>query len=266
MKKPEVILTVKHLSKSYFDSKLFRKKHLVVDSVDFKVYQGEIFGITGHNSCGKSTLAKLLSGLVEPDAGEIIFTERELYYGDVKYRRHHIRLAKTEIVESFSLPLDVTEFLRLPLQLAGIEEQEIISQTLRFLEAPLDLGNKPLARLNNQEQALVALAHSLVLDPEIVIVDDIFATCDLSFKGVLVNIILRLQERGKTIILITSDLGIIKHLSDRVMVLQDGVIEDLGTTYDILTNSHNEFINRLVKSYFGRQLKSADWLYSFKEF
>ncbi|RIY35487.1 ATP-binding cassette domain-containing protein [Psittacicella gerlachiana] len=269
-KKPaEVILTVNHLSKSYLDNKLFRKRHLVVDKVDFKIYRGEIFGITGHNSCGKSSLANMLVGLVEPDDGEIIFGEHLLNYRDVKFRREHIRLAHTDMVASFTLPLDVKEFLSLPLQLAEVplqEHERIIMETLSFLEAPVDLNNKLLSRLNNQEQALVCLAHSLILQPEIIIVDDIFATCDLSFKGVLVNILLRLQERGQTVILITADLGIIKHLTDRVMILQDGVIEDLGKTYDILTHSQNEFTNRLVKSYFGRQLKSADWLFSFKEF
>ncbi|RIY32046.1 hypothetical protein CKF54_05510 [Psittacicella hinzii] len=266
------ILVVNHLFKSYTESKFFRKKFIAVDKVSFKVKQGEIFGITGHNSCGKSTIANMLVGLVEPDDGEIIFANRPLLHGDSKYRREHIRLAKIELIDSFFLARNVAEFLALPLKLVHGEKEsqtdliKQISETLHFLEAPSDLINKPLKRLNNQEKALVCLAHALILDPEIIIVDDIFATCDLSFNGVLVNLLLKLQEVGKTIILITSELGIIKHVTDRVMILQGGVIEDLGKTYDVLTNSCNEFTNRLVKSYFGHRLKASNWLFSFKEF
>ncbi|MFC6276916.1 ATP-binding cassette domain-containing protein [Psittacicella hinzii] len=266
--KTPVILEVNHLSKFYRDAKFFSKKHLVVDKVSFKVHQGEIFGITGHNSCGKSTLANMLVGAIKPDGGHIAYQGRELAFGDVKFRREHIRIAKTSLVEDFILPVDVNEFLSLPLEMAGIDRQfypEIIHNVLGLINAPAILAAKYLGRLNAQEQSLVALAHSLILSPEIIIIDDIFATCDLSFKGVLINIILRLQELGHTVILITADLGIIKHVTNRVMILQDGVIEDLGNTYEVLNNTTSEFTARLIKSYFGRQLKASDWLFSLRE-
>lgn len=259
------ILEVNHLSKYFYATKWLRKKNLVVDKVSFKVKQGEIFGITGNNSCGKSTIAAMLVGAICPDDGEIRFEGRTLSYGDVNFRRSHIRIAKTSIVEQFSLKVDVNEFLSLPLEISGVEREfhgEIISYALNLIGAPPTLGIKYLSRLNAQEQALVAIAHALVMCPDVIIIDDIFATCDLSFKGVLINIVLRLQKEGHTIILITSDLGIIKHVTDRVMILQDGVIEDLGTTYEILNNSRSKFTTRLIKSYFGRQLKASDWLFS----
>lgn len=235
---------------------------MVVDHISFEVYRGEIFGITGNDSCGKSTIAGMLVGAIKPNGGVITLNEQRLRYGDIPFRREHIRLAKLSTIDEFDLDITVYEFLDLTLDIVGIDSEfrdELINYALESLNSQPSLLNKALLKLNRQEKAIVALAHALILRPDILIIDDLFATIDLSFKGVLINIILKLQQQKLTVVLITSDLGILKHIADRVMILQDGVIEDMGNTKEVLTNSHSDFVKLLVRSYFGNNLTSKDW-------
>lgn len=260
-----VILRVQNLSKYYYDKRFFAKRNMAIDKISFEVRKGEIFGITGNNSCGKSTIASIISGAIRPNSGTMYFNDQQLQYGDITFRREHIRLSSLEQIDKFNLNIDVSEFFDITLEIVGIDPEfraELITLTLKSVNASPTLLLKDLSRLNRQEKAIVSLAHALILHPDILIIDDLFATIDLSFKGVLINIILELQKQGITVLLITSDLGIIKHLCDRVMILQDGVIEDMGDCYEVLNNSSSEFTHRLVKSYFDHNLGKDDWQFS----
>lgn len=260
-----IIVDVKHVNKYFYSGTgffgFFKKRQIALNDISFDIRKGEILGITGNNSSGKSTIAKILTGSVERSSGTIKFGGRNLKYGDMRFRRSHIRMADIEQIKSISLPLDVYEFLQMTLNIAGIFEEfhdEIIGKTLLQVNASSNLVNKLLTRLNTQEQSIVALAFALILQPEIIVVEDMFSLVDSSFQGFLINILLSLQEQGTTIIIITTDLGIVKHICDRVVILRDGVVEDVGTTYDVFNNPKSEFTRRLVHSYFGKSLGPAD--------
>ncbi|AGH38044.1 Peptide transport system ATP-binding protein SapF [Bibersteinia trehalosi USDA-ARS-USMARC-188] len=260
------LLEVRNLNKRFTDRiSLFRKQDFyAVKNVSFSLNYQETLAVIGDNGAGKSTLVKMIAGIVEPTAGEMLLKNMALTYGDYKTRAKHIRMIFQDPNDAFDPNLNIGQILELPLKLATQlneeERNQRIFQTLKLVGLYPEHSLIPIFDASNSQKQRVALARALILHPDIIIVDDTLTALDFSVKSQLTNLLLSLQERlGLSYLYVGQNLGLIKHLSDKLMVMDRGEVVEYGKTKDILLNPQHPLTMRLIESHFGKSLTEEAW-------
>lgn len=260
------LLQVEELSKSFkedlglFGSREFKAVH----NVSFTLERKKTLALIGNNGSGKSTLAKMIVGITQPTSGKILFNGEPLTFGDYQYRAKHIRMVFQDPNTSFNPGANIGQILDTPLRLLSqLNEQqrnEKIFNTLRLVGLYPDHANVKINTMSVSQKQRVALARSLILEPEIIISDDALNTLDASVKTQLTNLMLEVQERlGIAYIYVGQHLGIIKHIADEILVLDNGQIAEYGPTRKLLSHPKSDVTKRFVESYFGRELDDSAW-------
>ncbi|MCD5030028.1 glycine betaine/L-proline ABC transporter ATP-binding protein [Enterococcus asini] len=223
-----------------------------VYDASFEVEEGEIFVIMGLSGSGKSTLIRLLNRLIDPTSGEIYIDgvdiakmgKEELQ----EVRRHKINM----VFQSFALfpHRTILENTELGLELRGVSKEE------RRLKAEQALDNSGLLSFKDQYpdqlsggmQQRVGLARALANDPEVLLMDEAFSALDPLIRREMQDELLDLQENvKKTIIFITHDLNEALRIGDRIALMKDGQVMQIGTGEEILTNPANQYVRDFVE-------------------
>lgn len=223
-----------------------------VYDASFEVEEGEIFVIMGLSGSGKSTLIRLLNRLIDPTSGEIYIDgvdiakmgKEELQ----EVRRHKINM----VFQSFALfpHRTILENTELGLELRGVSKEE------RRLKAEQALDNSGLLSFKDQYpdqlsggmQQRVGLARALANDPEVLLMDEAFSALDPLIRREMQDELLELQENvKKTIIFITHDLNEALRIGDRIALMKDGQVMQIGTGEEILTNPANQYVRDFVE-------------------
>lgn len=267
MKITPPLLTVSHLSKRFDDpATLFRHRHFyALNRVSFELAPRQTLAIIGRNGSGKSTIAKLLVGLTEEDEGDIFFQGKKLTFGDYAFRSRHIRMLFQNADEVLNPRLNVGQILDTPLTLLTDlnqqERDEKIGETLRLVGLYPDHANLRISTMSSSQKQRIALARALILNPEIIIIDDAIANLDSSVKIQLMNVLLKIQKRlGTSYLYIGQHLGIIKHIADQVLVLDEGKVVEYGETKTLFTQPQQEITKRLLEGEFGQVLDESAWV------
>lgn len=223
-----------------------------VYDVNFEVNEGEIFVIMGLSGSGKSTLIRLLNRLIEPSGGDIYIdgvdvakmSKEELR----EVRRHKINM----VFQSFGLfphrtILENTEY---GLEVRGVSKEERTAKAEKALENSglLSFKDQYPDQLSGGMQQRVGLARALANDPEILLMDEAFSALDPLIRREMQDELLELQSNvQKTIIFITHDLNEALRIGDRIALMKDGQIMQIGTGEDILTNPANQYVRDFVE-------------------
>ena len=223
-----------------------------VYDVNFEVNEGEIFVIMGLSGSGKSTLIRLLNRLIEPSGGDIYIdgvdvakmSKEELR----EVRRHKINM----VFQSFGLfphrtILENTEY---GLEVRGVSKEERTAKAEKALENSglLSFKDQYPDQLSGGMQQRVGLARALANDPEILLMDEAFSALDPLSRREMQDELLELQANvQKTIIFITHDLNEALRIGDRIALMKDGQIMQIGTGEDILTNPANQYVRDFVE-------------------
>lgn len=223
-----------------------------VYDVNFEVNEGEIFVIMGLSGSGKSTLIRLLNRLIEPSGGDIYIdgvdvakmSKEELR----EVRRHKINM----VFQSFGLfphrtILENTEY---GLEVRGVSKEERTAKAEKALENSglLSFKDQYPDQLSGGMQQRVGLARALANDPEILLMDEAFSALDPLIRREMQDELLELQANvQKTIIFITHDLNEALRIGDRIALMKDGQIMQIGTGEDILTNPANKYVRDFVE-------------------
>ncbi|HEL0144849.1 TPA: glycine betaine/L-proline ABC transporter ATP-binding protein [Streptococcus equi subsp. zooepidemicus] len=263
------ILEVKHLSKLFgkkqkaalemikagkSKSAIFKKTGVTVGVYDasFEVQEGEIFVIMGLSGSGKSTLVRMLNRLIEPSAGSILLEGRDISKMSVDQLREVRRHDMNMVFQSFALfphktILENTEF---GLELRGVPKQERREIAKRALDQSglLEVRDQYPDQLSGGMQQRVGLARALANSPKILLMDEAFSALDPLIRRDMQDELLELQETMKqTIIFISHDLNEALRIGDRIALMKDGQIMQIGTGEDILTNPANDFVREFVE-------------------
>lgn len=262
----EPILKVRNLSKHFMIPKgLF--SHLRIDAVQplsFSLYEGKTLAIIGNNGSGKSTLAKMLVGMIAPDTGDIWVGEHKLRYGDYQTRSQLIRMIFQNVDSSFDPRLRIGQLLEIPLkqntQLSGSERERLIHDVLNKVGLqPEHALYYPAIMATGQKQR-VALARALILQPKVIILDEALAALDISVRSQIINLMLELQEAQKiSYVYVTQDIGIMKHISDQILVMHHGALVEYGNTAEVLASPLSDITKKMIESYFGEALTADTW-------
>nr|WP_087993126.1 glycine/proline betaine ABC transporter ATP-binding protein OpuAA [Bacillus subtilis] len=223
-----------------------------VNQADFDVYDGEIFVIMGLSGSGKSTLVRLLNRLIEPTAGNI-YIDGDMITNMSKDQLREVRRKKISMVfQKFALfphrtILENTEY---GLELQGIDKQERQQKALESLKLVGLEGFEQQYpdQLSGGMQQRVGLARALTNDPDILLMDEAFSALDPLIRKDMQDELLDLHENvGKTIIFITHDLDEALRIGDRIVLMKDGNIVQIGTPEEILMNPSNEYVEKFVE-------------------
>jgi len=249
------LLEVEQLSKSYFKPQgLFgRKKIQALQNISFSLQSGKTLAIVGETGSGKSTLAKLLVGIEKPDSGQIRLAGQEIQISDYKKYNHVIRFIFQDASQSLN-PLQkvgqmLEDVLRFSTILDPAQRQIKIRQTLRQLGLLDEHAEYYPHMFSGGQLQRVALARALILDPKLLILDQALSALDPSLRAQIVNLLLYLQQQnGLAYLLITNNLQLVRHLSDDMLVLAQGVTTDYGVTADIFRNPQHDYTRKLLSS------------------
>ncbi|CAM3885714.1 glycine betaine/L-proline ABC transporter ATP-binding protein ProV [Lederbergia lenta] len=223
-----------------------------VKNASFDVYDGEIFVIMGLSGSGKSTLVRLLNRLIEPTTGHILLDGSDIVQMNKEQLREVRRKKIGMVFQKFALfphrtILENTEY---GLEIQGInkdERQTKAKESLKLVGLEGYEAQYP-DQLSGGMQQRVGLARALANDPDILLMDEAFSALDPLIRKDMQNELLQLHdEMGKTIIFITHDLDEALRIGDRIALMRDGQIVQIGTPEEILMNPSNEYVEKFVE-------------------
>ena len=223
-----------------------------VYDVNFEVEEGEIFVIMRLSGSGKSTLIRLLNRLIEPTSGNIYIDGQDISSLDKEGLREVRRNKMSMVFQNFGLfphrtILENTEY---GLEIRGVPKEERQAKAEKALENSSLIAFKDQlpSQLSGGMQQRVGLARALANDPEILLMDEAFSALDPLIRREMQDELLDLQENvKKTIIFITHDLNEALRIGDRIALMKDGQIMQIGTGEEILTNPANEYVRTFVE-------------------
>ncbi|MCL1143925.1 peptide ABC transporter ATP-binding protein [Shewanella gaetbuli] len=248
------LLKVTKLSKQYLTGyKRFQPQYYdALMPVSFELERGETLAIVGEVGSGKSTLARLLVGAEQRTGGEIIFEGESLESHNLKQRCRLIRMIFQDPNTSLNPRLTIGDLLNEPLKfnsdLASDERNALVIDTLRKVGLLPEHAHFYPHMVSEGQKQRVAVARALMLNPKIIIADEALTALDLSVRSQIVNLLLKLQkELGLSYIFVSHNLNIVRHISDKVMVLQNGCMVEKAKTEDLFNSPQNEYTQRLIQ-------------------
>lgn len=255
------LLRVEELTKEFIvgrTSRAGRSGHslLAIGGVTFDVGRGETFGLVGESGCGKSTAARCILRLVEPDHGNVVFdgtNVRALDAKEMRGMRRRMQIVFQDPAGSLDPRLSVRRSLEEPLVIHRLCDR--LERTRRVREVLELVGvsdksadRKPYAFSGGQRQR-IGLARALILEPELVLLDEPVSALDVSLQAQILNLLKRLQEElGLTYIFIVHDLAVAEYFCDRLAVLYLGHVMELGWREQLFRNPLHPYTVALLSA------------------
>lgn len=247
------LLEVEALSKIYkLRGHWYNKKvYTALQPLSFTLEAYKTLAIVGEVGSGKSTLAKLLVGAERPNTGKIRLNGQTLHMGNFKQRCQHIRMIFQDSGTTLNPSLTIKQLLDEPLKLnTALNDQErtlLIRTTLQKVGLLADHMSFYPHMFSGGQKQRISLARAIILQPQVIILDEALASLDPSLRAQMINLLLDLQQQmGLAFILISHNLGIVRHFSDEVLVLSAGKVVERGKTADVLQNPKDKFTRKLI--------------------
>jgi peptide/nickel transport system ATP-binding protein len=232
-----------------------------VDGVDLDLKPGECLGLVGESGCGKSTLALAIIGLQVPTRGRITLDGREV--GADLNRMERARIAQIVFQDPYS-SLNPRQTVRVslaaPLHLHGVrsrsEIDDRIAAMLRQVGLRPDQAERYPHEFSGGQRQRIGIARALILEPKVVVLDEPVSALDVSIRAQIINLLLELKDRlGLSYLMISHDLGVVEHMSDRVAVMYLGRIVETGPWEAIFAQPRHPYTRGLIAAIpdpFGR--------------
>jgi len=236
------MIKLQNLGKTYRTTEVETR---ALDNISFDVAGGEFVAIMGPSGCGKSTLLRMVAGLVEPDAGRIVLAGEDIT--QVAVHRRNLGL----VFQSYALfpHMTVFENVAFGLRRRGVGAADLAPRVERMLELVRlgPLGARHPRELSGGQQQRVALARALVTEPRVLLLDEPLSNLDALLRDEMRVELKRLQERlGTTMIFVTHDQAEALILSDRVVVMEAGRVEQVGRPEEVYRRPATAFVARFL--------------------
>lgn len=263
MSDKKLILEVKNLDVNFNiknKNSLFFAKHQTlkaVNNVSFKLYEGETLGVVGESGCGKSTLARAIIGLVPSSAGQIIWLGKDLSHQsklEWKSTRKDIQMIFQDPLASLNPRMNIGEIIAEPLKiyqphLSAQEVKERVQAMMMKVGLLPNLINRYPHEFSGGQCQRIGIARALIIEPKVIICDEPVSALDVSIQAQVVNLLKSLQkEMGLSLIFIAHDLAVVKHISDRVLVMYLGNAVELGTDNEVYLHTKHPYTKALLSA------------------
>ena len=248
----EKILEVKNLRKTFYKS---RSIFPAVEDVSFHLMRGECLGLVGESGCGKSTTARLIAGLLEPDRGSVRLEGEEIL--GLKGKKKQAVYTKLQMVfqtpqDSFDPRCTLGDGIMESMRNRGMKKdraRERMYQLLEQVELDRSLGERYPHEVSGGECQRAAIARALAVDPSLVICDEATSALDVTVQAQIVELLKRLQkERKLSLLFICHDLALVQHMCQRVLVMYQGKIIEQGTPDEVIQYPKEAYTRILVDS------------------
>ncbi len=253
------LLEVKNVKKYFPISKGFfgiKGDIKAVDGVSFTVNKGETVGIVGESGCGKSTLARTILKLHEPTSGEVIFNGQDIFSlknKNMRKVRQDIQLIFQDPYSSLNPRMTIEQIIKEPLIIHGWGDKEKRKQRVRELVDIVGLNVNQLKRYPHEfsggQRQRIGIARALALNPKLVVCDEPVSALDVSIQSQILNLLRSLQQKlDLTFIFIAHDLSVVKHVSDKVIVMYLGKIVEIAKEKDLYDNALHPYTKALLSA------------------
>jgi len=238
------MIVFKHVQKAFGPS-------LVLKDINATVNDGDVIALIGHSGSGKSTLMRCLNYLDPPSGGQIIVDGEDITAPDCNINR--VRQKMGMVFQSFNLFGHMTvieNIMYAPVRLLGMSRQDAYDRGIGLL-TKVGLADRTMKypdSLSGGQKQRVAIARTLAMDPEIILFDEPTSALDPSMVGEVETIIEDLAHSGKTMIIVTHEMDLVKRVANRVFYLDEGVIYEEGTPDQVFKHPQKEKTRRFVRS------------------
>ena len=243
----ETVYELKNVSKIYKND---GKEFTALKDVSLTINEGEIFGIIGMSGAGKSTLVRTLNRLEEVSSGSVEFYGNDLATLKPKELRS-VRHSISMIFQGFNLVNQRTVLANVeqPLKIAGVPRKERKEKARQMLEIVGLLEKQDVypARLSGGQKQRVAIARALAADPKVLLCDEATSALDPKITGEILDLLKKInQERKLTIVIITHEMSVVEKICDRVAIIDDGNLAEVGDVTDVFSNPQSKAAKKLV--------------------
>jgi peptide/nickel transport system ATP-binding protein len=254
------LLLVQDLRKHFkINSFLFagsRGRVHAVDDISFEIGKGETLGVVGESGCGKSTTARVLMRLLEPDAGEVIFDGETVGARDgisLRELRRDMQMVFQDSYASLNPRLPIAETVAFSPRVHGLGRRQAQMRARSLLDrvglAPDLYARRYPHELSGGQRQRVNIARALALEPRLVILDEAVSALDKSVEAQVLNLLMDLKaELGLTYMFISHDLNVVQYLSDRVMVMYLGKVVEIGEVAAIYDDPRHPYTRALLSA------------------
>ncbi len=236
------VLELKDIRK-YFAEKRFLffnpgKVIKAVDGVSFSVNKGETFGLVGESGCGKTTIAKIVAGIITPDSGRVTFKGKcDMVFQDP--------------LGSLNPRMNIFDIVTEPLFVRGCKKNLIVRRyeeiTAMVRMSGKDIKEKFPHQFSGGQRQRIAIARAIISEPELLLLDEAVSSLDVSVQAGILNLLKDLQrETGISYLFISHDLRVVEFMSDTVGIMKDGKLVEIASKYEIYNNPGSDYTKDLL--------------------
>jgi peptide/nickel transport system ATP-binding protein len=233
------------------------KEFKAVDDVSFKVQKGETVGLVGESGCGKTTLGRAIIRLIEPTSGSVYFDKKNISsIPENRFRemRKDIQIIFQDPYGSLNPRITIGEAIDEPMKIHGIlptskQRKEKVIDLLEKVDLKPEYFNRYPHEFSGGQRQRICIARALGLNPDFIICDESVSALDVSVQAQVLNLLNDLKEElGFSCIFISHDLGVVHYISNRIIVMNKGKIEETGLADEIFFNPQKEYTQRLISA------------------
>lgn len=243
VKSNEVLLQVQGLKKHFGKLK-------VLDGIDIDIHKGEVVAVIGPSGSGKSTFIRCLNRLEEPTDGKVIFEGKQINtkHANIDQIRQKIGM----VFQNFNLFRNMTILQNItasPINVKHIPKEQAEANALRLLERVglKDKAQEYSVRLSGGQQQRVAIARALAMEPDILLFDEPTSALDPEMVGEVLAVMKELAEDGMTMVVVTHEMGFAREVSDRVIFIDKGIIQEENEPKEFFANPQNARLQEFLK-------------------
>jgi peptide/nickel transport system ATP-binding protein len=255
------LLEAAHLTKRYqrsagiFHGSKEGARFAAVDDVSFEVERGETFAIVGESGCGKTTLARMLLRLIEPDSGELRFDGRDLLAllgHELRSERRQMQMIFQDPFASLNPRMRVGEIVGEPLavhetKLSGAAKRERTAAILRRVGLGEDAGGRYPHEFSGGQRQRIGIARALILRPKLIVADEPVSALDVSIGAQILLLLRELQQEfGLTYVFISHSLPVVAQIATRIAVMRAGKFLEIGPAEEILHRPSDTYTRELL--------------------
>lgn len=226
-----------------------------VDDVSFDVYPGETLGLVGESGCGKTTLGRSILRLVEPTSGNVVFEGKDVSKmsdKDLREYRKEAQIIFQDPYSSLNPRISIGDAIAEPMMVHGIEtdakkRRERVCHLLEEVGLEASHYQRYPHEFSGGQRQRICIARALAVEPKLIICDESVSALDVSVQAQVLNLLNRLKkEFNFTYIFISHDLGVVRFMSDRVVVMYNGKIQEMNEADELFNNPQNDYTKKLI--------------------